>query len=116
MREGRDLYDVEVIEELSARHGFTYLPVLSGGSGNIKCRTGFVHEAVSQDFQTLVGHDVYMAGPPPMVDAATAMSIEPGADRENVRADAFFSAPSSVPAAKNPLRVVANLFRNRKAA
>jgi hypothetical protein len=57
-----------------------------------------------------------MAGPPPIVDAATAMSIELGADRENVRADAFFSPPSSVPAAKNPLRVVANLFRNRKAA
>ena len=37
----RDRYDVEVIEELSARHGFTDLPVLSGGSGNIKCRTRF---------------------------------------------------------------------------
>jgi naphthalene 1,2-dioxygenase ferredoxin reductase component len=116
VREARDLYDVEVIEELSARYSFAYVPVLSAGSGNARCRTGFVHQAVSRDFRSLAGYDVYMAGPPPMVDAATAMAVELGADRENVRADAFFSAPSRMPAAKNPFRAVANLLRNRKVA
>jgi CDP-4-dehydro-6-deoxyglucose reductase/ferredoxin-NAD(P)+ reductase (naphthalene dioxygenase ferredoxin-specific) len=115
VREERDLYDAEFIEELSSRHGFAYVPVLSADAGNSRCRTGFVHEVVSHDFQTLAGYDVYMAGPPPMVDAATAVAVELGVDRENVRADAFFSAPSAS-AAKNPFRAVANLLRNRKVA
>ena len=115
VREARDLYDAEFIEELSGRHGFAYVPVLSADAGNSGCRTGFVHEVVSHDFQTLAGYDVYMAGPPPMVDAATAVAVELGVDRENVRADAFFSTPSA-PAAKNPFRAVTNLLRNRKVA
>jgi len=33
-------------------------------------RSGWVHEAVLEDIPDLSGHDLYMAGPPPMVDAA----------------------------------------------
>ena len=49
-----------------------YVPVLSepraeeGWSG----RTGFVHEAVMDDFPDLSGHQVYASGAPVMVDAA----------------------------------------------
>jgi NAD(P)H-flavin reductase/ferredoxin len=116
VREERDLYDTEVIEDLCARHDdFTYVPVLSDASHHATCRTGFVHDAVARDVASLAGHDVYMAGPPPMVNAATAMAVGLGAERARIRADAFFSAPSSA-AAKSPLRGFASLFRNRRAA
>lgn len=117
VREERDLYDTEILEELCARHdGLTYVPVLSAASDHAACRTGFVHDAVARDFASLADHEVYMAGPPPMVNAATEMAVALGAERARIRADAFFSAPSSAPVAKSPLRAVAKLFRSRRAA
>ncbi len=73
VRTKADLYMVELAEQWQRQHDhFTFIPVLSdalpedGWSG----RTGFVHEAVMQDFSSLESHHVYACGSPVMVKAA----------------------------------------------
>ncbi|ABM57520.1 CDP-6-deoxy-delta-3,4-glucoseen reductase [Verminephrobacter eiseniae] len=70
------------------------VPVLSdalpedGWSG----RTGFVHQAVLDDFADLSGHQVYACGAPVMVDAArAAYSAQRGLPPQEFHADAFTS-------------------------
>lgn len=91
VRDARDLYDAETIAEAWVGD-VRYVPVLSSPSRQSHCREGFVHEAVARDFGTLAGFKVYLAGPPPMVDACTATALQLGARRGDVHADAFYGA------------------------
>jgi naphthalene 1,2-dioxygenase ferredoxin reductase component len=63
--------------------------VLSAPLGPTGRRTGLVHEAVAADFAGLAGHAVYIAGPPPMVDRATALVLQRGAEPGAVHSDPF---------------------------
>jgi len=54
-----------------------------------KGETGFVHEAVAKQFTDLSGFDIYMSGPPPMINAAVDIFIQQGAKKENMFSDAF---------------------------
>jgi len=66
-----DLYAMEEARALqSANPGFRFVPVLSGTEAGWKGRTGFVHEAVAQDFPDMSRYEVYACGNPLMVDAA----------------------------------------------
>ena len=58
-------------------------------------RYGLVTEAVAADFAAMKGFKTYFAGPPPMVDAATALVRERGVESRDVHADAFFPAASA---------------------
>ena len=58
-------------------------------------RYGLVTEAVAADFAAMKGFKAYFAGPPPMVDAATALVRERGVESRDVHADAFFPAASA---------------------
>jgi len=51
--------------------------------------TGFVHEAVLKQFEDLSGYDIYMSGPPPMVNAAKAAFLKQGAIEDQMYSDAF---------------------------
>jgi len=51
--------------------------------------TGFVHEEVLKQFDDLSGFDIYMSGPPPMVNAAKAAFMEKGATEDHMYSDAF---------------------------
>jgi CDP-4-dehydro-6-deoxyglucose reductase len=55
-----------------ANAGFTYIPVLSDPRPDDAWpgRTGFVHQAVMEDFPDLSGYQVYACGGPAMIDAA----------------------------------------------
>lgn len=64
-------------------------------------RRGMVTDAVAADFADLGGFKIYLAGPPPMVDAATEVARERGVARRDIHADAFF------PAATQPVAEVA---------
>jgi CDP-4-dehydro-6-deoxyglucose reductase len=50
---------------------------------------GFVHQAVVADFPDLSGFDVYMSGPPAMIDAARIAFAECGLDRQRLFYDSF---------------------------
>lgn len=71
--------------------GFTYIPVLSNASDadNWSGRSGFVHEAIAQDFPDASGHSVYASGPPVMVNALKEVFKNHGLDTEFFYSDAF---------------------------
>jgi len=50
---------------------------------------GFVHEAVLEDYKDLSGFDIYMSGPPAMIDAGRAAFIENGAEQRRIYFDSF---------------------------
>jgi CDP-4-dehydro-6-deoxyglucose reductase/ferredoxin-NAD(P)+ reductase (naphthalene dioxygenase ferredoxin-specific) len=90
VRDERDLYDGHAVIAAGMGHPLIYIPVLSSPSDFTQYRAGLVHEAVAADFANLAGFYVYLAGPPPMVDAATATAIRLGARPECIHADPFY--------------------------
>lgn len=74
---------------------FHYTPVLSEPrpEDNWEGRTGWVHEAVAADYPDLSDYDVYMSGPPPMIEAAKPVFTAQGLPAEQLFYDSFdFSA------------------------
>ncbi|QNK69163.1 2Fe-2S iron-sulfur cluster-binding protein [Variovorax sp. PAMC26660] len=91
-RSDRDLYLVEHFEGLAQRHAhLSFTPVLSDAPGGARWRTGFVTDAVAQDLQDLDGWKAYVAGPPPMVEAAMQIGAARGLRSEDLHADVFFT-------------------------
>lgn len=90
-----DLYmDGWMREQLAAMPQLRYVPVVSdaqpedGWTG----RTGFVHQAVLDDFADLSGHQVYACGAPVVVESArAAYTAERGLPADEFFADAFTS-------------------------
>jgi CDP-4-dehydro-6-deoxyglucose reductase len=72
-RRPQDLYMHALCEEWSnSLPNFSYVPVISDALAEDQWqgRTGFVHQAVMQDFPDLTAHQVYACGVPVMVEAA----------------------------------------------
>lgn len=92
VRDARDLYGEPAMAALAAAHpNFQFIPVLSTPSGPTARRTGFVHHAVAAELGDTDGMKAYLAGPPAMVEAATALLAERGLRREDLHADAFYT-------------------------
>jgi len=70
-------------------------PVLSNPAGGraANLREGLVHEAVLADHPDLSGHDVYMSGPPGMIDAARHRFVAAGLPEDRLYYDSFDYAP-----------------------
>ena len=69
VRSRDELYCDETIKAWARECGwFNYVPVLS--HDDWQGRTGLVHEALLADYESLVGHEVYVSGAPQMVKAA----------------------------------------------
>ncbi|ODT32980.1 MAG: oxidoreductase [Kaistia sp. SCN 65-12] len=97
VRAERDLYLVEHFQALGRRHpNLTFVPVLSAAQ-SARYRSGFVTQAVAEDLSDLDGWKAYVAGPPPMVDAAMAMAFAQGLRQADLHADVFFT-PEELPA------------------
>ena len=97
----RDLYaDAKLKEWMRSQPGFRYAPVLSEPLPEDRWtgRRGFVHQAVLEDFPDLSGHDIYLSGPPPMVQAARTAFPGRGADPLRMYSDSF-DFPAEVRAA-----------------
>jgi CDP-4-dehydro-6-deoxyglucose reductase/ferredoxin-NAD(P)+ reductase (naphthalene dioxygenase ferredoxin-specific) len=92
VRDERDLYLESHFDALAAAHpNLRVTPVLSEPQQRTSRRTGFVHEAVAADIRDLDGAKAYLAGPPVMVEAATAMLLARGVPRHDIHADAFYT-------------------------
>jgi CDP-4-dehydro-6-deoxyglucose reductase/ferredoxin-NAD(P)+ reductase (naphthalene dioxygenase ferredoxin-specific) len=92
VRDERDLYLEDHFKKLAARHkNLAFVPVLSEPSKATKRRTGFLADAVRQDFETLDGAKAYLAGPPIMVETAVAALEALGLRRQDCHADAFYT-------------------------
>jgi CDP-4-dehydro-6-deoxyglucose reductase, E3 len=70
---------------------FTFIPVLSDAKAedNWHGRSGFVHQAVLDDFASLAGYQVYACGAPPMIDISKTTFMERGLPEEEFFADSF---------------------------
>ncbi|GAB6040854.1 CDP-6-deoxy-delta-3,4-glucoseen reductase [Endothiovibrio diazotrophicus] len=91
-REEKDLYLDELPRSWAAINvHFHYVPVLSraGEEQGWHGRSGWVHEAVVADHPDLSGFDVYMSGPPAMIDAAKKLFLAHGLPEERIFSDAF---------------------------
>lgn len=105
VRSERDVYFEHELAGLQERHAnFRAHIVLSEPGATspsdmlLPRRYGLVTDAVAADIEGLAGFKAYFAGPPPMVDAATALVKERGVGVRDIHADAFF--PASVDAPK----------------
>ena len=90
-----DLYMHQWVVELAAQMPqLRYVPVVSDALPEDQWtgRTGFVHQAVLDDFADLSGHQVYACGAPIVVESArTAYTAQRGLPAEEFFADSFTS-------------------------
>jgi ferredoxin-NAD(P)+ reductase (naphthalene dioxygenase ferredoxin-specific) len=102
VRAERDVYYEGELAQLQRRYpNFKPHIVLSepggvAGSGTLLPRRyGLVTDAVAADLPSLAGFKAYIAGPPPMVEAATELARGRGLTHRDIHADAFFPAAAS---------------------
>lgn len=96
VRAERDLYLPELPERwVEASPGFRYVPVLSQPDADWTGRRGYVHEAVLADHPDIADYDVYMSGPPVMVEAGRAAFETRGLSPDHIFSDAFEYAADS---------------------
>ncbi|WP_430392342.1 2Fe-2S iron-sulfur cluster-binding protein [Dyella sp. 20L07] len=95
-RNAADLYLRELAEGwVRKAHDLTFEAVISdpeqaAASG---LRMGLVHEAVLEDQADLTGYDVYMSGPPAMIDAGRKLFVDAGLPEGRLYYDSFDYAP-----------------------
>ena len=90
-----DLYMLDMARQWEAR-GIRFTPVLSEAlsADQWQGRTGFVHEAVLQDYADMSGHQAYVCGAPIVVESAHRdFTSLRGLPQEEFFSDAFTFAP-----------------------
>jgi ferredoxin-NAD(P)+ reductase (naphthalene dioxygenase ferredoxin-specific) len=91
VRSERDLYHEPLLKDLAARHPhFSYHVVLSEQKGAAGRRYGLVHQAIELP-AAIDAVMAYLAGPPVMVEAATALLAAGGLTPRQIHADAFYN-------------------------
>lgn len=101
VRSKEDLYMDVLVRDWAARYDWlTYTPVLSEPKDEDQWegRTGWVHNAVLADLSDLVEHDVYMSGPPQMIDASKTAFATTGVPDEQMFSDSFEFATDTLKA------------------
>ncbi|TVQ87175.1 MAG: CDP-6-deoxy-delta-3,4-glucoseen reductase [Chromatiaceae bacterium] len=98
VRARRDLYLPDLPAQWAAAHPHVhYVPVLSQPDADWDGRTGYVHEVVAADHPDLADYDVYLSGPPAMVEAGRSRFEAIGLSLDHMFSDAFeFAADSTV--------------------
>ena len=96
VRAEKDHYMNEQCSKWSQNYkNISYIPVLSDpdNEDNINIRTGFVHQAVLDDFDSLNNFQVYSCGPPILIETAFEKLTEQGLSGDDFFADVFSFAP-----------------------
>ena len=92
VRSRRDLYMDDLPGQWQKQHpNFQYTPVLSEPRAEDQWQhaTGLVHETLMARYPDLSEFDIYMSGPPPMIEAATHAFNTQGAQADRMYSDAF---------------------------
>jgi CDP-4-dehydro-6-deoxyglucose reductase len=85
-----DLYMSELAEKWVAEQtNIQFVSVLSDAADSWSGRTGYVHDAVLDDFDDLSAFDIYACGPPAMIKAAEQYFQEKGMNRDQFFYDSF---------------------------
>jgi CDP-4-dehydro-6-deoxyglucose reductase len=92
VRARRDLYMDDMVNQWIIEHdNLKYTPVLSEpqAEDNWQGKTGYVHEAIIEEYPDLSGYDVYMSGPPPMIKAGMDAFYQHGLPESQIFSDSF---------------------------
>lgn len=92
VRAQRDLYLDELPQKWLQQHeNFHHTAVLSEPASEDEWsgETGFVTDSVIKHYPELSGHDIYMSGPPVMVEAGHRLFMQHGLDESRFFSDAF---------------------------
>jgi CDP-4-dehydro-6-deoxyglucose reductase len=94
-RAAEELYLRELPERWAAEHALRFAAVISDAEriGDSGLRSGFVHEAVLEDHADLSAFDVYMSGPPALIDAGRRSFVDAGLPEDRLYYDSFDYAP-----------------------
>jgi len=97
VRAAADLYLREAVERWAREiASFRFVPVVSDAAPADGMRTGLVHEALLHDHPDLRGFDVYMSGPPTMIDAGLREFPRAGLPRDHLYYDDFDCPPGVI--------------------
>ncbi|MGY6553789.1 MAG: CDP-6-deoxy-delta-3,4-glucoseen reductase [Wenzhouxiangella sp.] len=89
-----DLYARALIDQWKKDHpDLRFTPVLAEPPAAWTGAQGFVHEAVVDQIADLAEHDVYMSGPPAMVNAGRSAFLAVGVAEDRLFYDSFDFAP-----------------------
>ncbi len=90
-----DLYLEHTVAEWTRDHEwFSYQAVLSDAASDDPAhRSGLVHEAVLADHPDLASFDLYMSGPPALIDAGRHAFVDAGLPTDRLYYDSFDFAP-----------------------
>ena len=95
-RASRDIYLPDLPAKWADEHdAFQFTPVLSEPDADWSGRTGWVHEAVLQDYPNMSMFELYMSGPPPMVFAGKHAFTSAGLLPDHMYSDVFEWAKDS---------------------
>lgn len=92
VRAREDLYLDTLLSDWASRYAaLSYIPVLSepGDAADWTGRIGWVHEAVLADVADLAAYDVYMSGPPAMIQAGRSAFLAAGLPDAQMFSDSF---------------------------
>jgi CDP-4-dehydro-6-deoxyglucose reductase len=90
MRDEADLYLHQEIQSWGERlYDFQYVPVLSRPGPGWTGRSGYVQQAVMQDFGSLEEHALYLCGAPAMIRDARQLFLAHGASADHIYTDSF---------------------------
>ena len=92
-RSAPELYLRSLPENWAAAGALRFVPVISDAEQSGGLRRGFVHEAVLEDAPDLSDTDVYMSGPPALIDAGRRGFVQAGLPEDRLYYDSFDYAP-----------------------
>lgn len=96
-RTQQDLYEDALVNEWVRGHeNLLYTPVLSEPDVLWAGRSGFVHQAMFEDYADLSGVEVYASGPPAMVEAIKQEGPGQGLELGSLHFDSFEYAPDTL--------------------
>lgn len=103
-RQPAELYLRELPERwVQNNTSFHFIPVISDAEHVHNLRQGLVHEALLEDYPDLSAFDLYMSGPPMLIDAGRRAFVQAGLAEERLYYDSFDYAPD----------VLAQILQNR---
>ena len=102
LRTKNDLYLQDLIKNWVEEFGISYTPVLSEveKDSDWQGKTGYVHQAVLEEYPQLSEYAVYMAGPPQMIQSCQDSFIQAGLDKDKLYFDSFDYSTDAIDAMK----------------
>ncbi len=85
----KDIYSDEPFKWAKEYSNIDFIPVLSDADDKWHGRSGYVHNAVLEDFTDLSKYEVYACGNPTMVKIAAESFVKIGLNKQNFYSDAF---------------------------